>query len=1051
MPWIHYKNAARKCVVVSLALFLGLAAHAQRYFFENVSVQQGLAASKVYAVVQDGFGLVWVGTEAGLVQYDGNTVRNFGTADGVARNGARSLLVDKDGHLWAGHLDGGLTYYDGSAFHSLTVADGMTSAITGIAQMADGSIWLATAGHGAFHFDGAPGDGNRIEAKQFTKDADLQPVLLNAVRLTDDRICFIEDQGAIRVLDPSTKHFIDLDLPGWHGLFESSSLFQDSKGSMWIGTRGGGAFRFEQGASKPVQYSPANGLPSGTVMCFGEDSEGQVWVGTFDGGLALIQKNGIRTFNKNNGLHASFIRCIERDREGNLLIGTNDNGVDIFKGDRFVSFGEQDGLSDPQVWAVMEDDAGNTWFGTNSGIMILNEGRNGSRIRTVRTQDAQNGTGLSSNAIRSFEEDDKGYVWIGTDKGLHRYDPRTERVTPEVEVTGLLAFNSVTALEVGQPGELWVGGQNGLIRFVPGSGSVPIRYTEADGLASDNIVAIFRDSHGTIWVGSTVKGITRIDNGQAKPVDLGRAFTATAFVEDQEGRIWVGTEGQGLIVLKDNKQVQLFTTTEGLLDNRIKALGMDEHGHVWIGTNKGLNKWRPKKGGFIAFTERAGFTGIEVKPNAVWTTKAGDLWFGTANGATRVGSEKGAEKAIAPLVAIRGWKVNLEDRTTKEVRLDHSERSIRIAYGSVSLSDPAAVRYLYKLDGLDEDWQPITSETDAYYPALPPGNYTFQVKAMDRSGLWSDPPAELDFTILPPWYRSWWFYTALAVALGIILFSYIKVRERQLKLRNQVLERKVEERTAEVVAQSKEIEGQKGQIEGLLLNILPKEISEELKDKGKATARRHEAVTVMFTDMKGFTKVAEKMTPEQLVNELDECFIQFDGIIGKYGIEKIKTIGDSYMCASGVPSPEKYHAVKSVLAALEVRNLMDHWHRERTAKGEQAWALRIGLHSGPVVAGVVGKRKFAYDIWGDAVNTASRMESSGEPGEVNVSGVTFELVKDWFVCEHRGAIEAKNKGRIDMYFIRRIKPEFSKDAAGMEPNDALLARLGITLFAEELA
>jgi class 3 adenylate cyclase len=279
--------------------------------------------------------------------------------------------------------------------------------------------------------------------------------------------------------------------------------------------------------------------------------------------------------------------------------------------------------------------------------------------------------------------------------------------------------------------------------------------------------------------------------------------------------------------------------------------------------------------------------------------------------------------------------------------------------------------------------------------------------------------------------------------LGTSLLSYIKLRERQLRLRNQILERKVEERTAEVVAQSKEIEGQKGRIEDLLLNILPKEISEELKDKGKATARRHEQVTVLFTDMKGFTQAAEKMTPEELVNELDECFIQFDEIVGRYGIEKIKTIGDSYMCAAGVPTSDPFHAQKCVLAALEIRDLMDRWRKAREAQGKTPWVLRIGLHSGPVVAGVVGKRKFAYDIWGDTVNTASRLESSGAPGEVNISGTTFALVKEYFDCESRGQVAAKNKGSIDMYFVRGIKEGHRSDATGTRPNARFLAAIGV--------
>jgi len=1044
---MHYKVLLIQAVLVLCLGSFVVPAKAQRYFFENVAVQQGLA-SKVYTALQDPYGMIWIGTETGLSSYDGNVVVNYGTQDGLAANGVPALCMDKDGALWIGHLDGGLSYYDGHQFRALTVATSMQSDITGIVQANDGSIWLSTAGQGAFRVEGAPDESGALKVQQFEEAAGLRKVLRGVVRLQDDRLCFVQDAGTIRAYDPGSKQFTVLDLPGVTDVFKIITLFQDSRKALWVGTNEGGAFQFDAEGKLTSRYDPSNGLASGMVFTFGEDVEGRIWAGTMDKGVCLFEKNRVRTFNKSNGLHSDFVRCIVRDREGNLLIGTNDSGLDIFKGDRFVSFGEADGLSDPQVFAVTEDSQGRTWFGTNGGIVIISGKEGGGVAQTITSQQ---GT-LTTNFIRCLREDDKGFMWIGTHNGgLIRYDPRSGKAVYDIELSAGLGDSRVTALEVGQSGELWVGGVNGLRRYLPGSGTVPTIYNEENGLAGNNIVSVYRDPKGSIWVGSLAKGVTRIDNGQAQRLDLGRLFTPTAFVQDLEGRIWVGTEGQGILVLKNGKVVQEFTTNEGLLHNNIKALGIDDHGHVWIGTSRGLNKWRPKKGGFIAFTERAGFTGLEVKPNAVWTTRTGDLWFGTVNGATRVGSEKGAERSIAPLVALRGWKVNLEDRSMTESRLSHNDRNVRIAFGSVSLSDPAAVRYQYRLNGLDDDWQPITTTAEAYYPALPPGNYIFQVKAMDRSGLWSDPPARLEFAILPPWYRSWWFYTALALIIGIVLFSYIKVRERQLRLRNQILERKVEERTAEVVAQSKEIEGQKGRIEDLLLNILPKEISEELKEKGKATARRHEKVTVMFTDMKGFTQAAEKMTPEELVNELDECFIGFDEIVGRYGIEKIKTIGDSYMCAAGVPTSDAHHALKCTLAGLEVRELMNEWRLQREAQGKIPWILRIGVHTGPVVAGVVGKRKFAYDIWGDTVNTASRMESSGEPGEVNVSGATYALVKDRFVCEHRGQVAAKNKGAIDMYFVRRIKEGWCADPHGQLPNARFLKEIGLSVPEQELA
>ena len=1034
-----------RSLVTCLAAIALLSSYAQRYFFENISVQQGLPASKVYCAAQGADGLIWIGTEAGLASYDGVTVFGNGTADGVASGGVRALLVDSNGGMWAGHLEGGLTYFDGRRFRSLKVGPGITSAITGIVQDKSGAIWLATVGQGAWKLGAVPEEGDAISGEQFGSAIGLKDRLLAMVVLKDGRLCFVEDGGTLLTLENGEVR--NMVIPGVEEVFRPSALFQDSRGNLWVGTQGGGAFRMEPKTNLITRYDIGNGMRSNTVMCFGEDVDGNVWIGTYDGGLCAVSAKGVKPYDQSNGLHARFIRCVIPDREGNLLIGTNDAGLDIFKGDRFVSYGEADGLTDAKVFAVMEDHQGRSWFGTNDGIVIL--ARDGASPEYITVQQGQ----LTTNFIRSLKEDDKGYVWVGTENGgLLRYDPRTGRAQYDVELSGSLAEGKVTALEMGQTGEIWVGGLNGLRRHLPNSGTVPTVYTVEEGLAGNNVTAIFRDHDGTIWVGSTVNGVTRIDNGKATRVDLGRSFAASCFTQDKEGRIWVGTEGQGIIVLQNGKEVQRFTTEQGLLSNTIKALGVDGGGHVWIGTNKGLNKWRHKKEGFIAFTERAGFTGIEVKPNAVCALANGGILFGTVNGATRVGNEKESDRTIPPLVTIRAWKVNLEDRPlVTDMSLDHTERNVRIVYGSVALSDPGAVRYQYMLEGLDDIWQPITTTTEANYPALPPGKYTFRVKAMDRTGEWTDPPAEFRFTMLPPWYRSWWFYTVLALSVGVVLFSYIKVRERQLRLRNLVLEQKVEERTAEVVAQSKEIEGQKGRIEDLLLNILPKEISEELKEKGKATARRHEEVTVMFTDMKGFTRVAEKMTPEELVSELDDCFIHFDGIIERYGIEKIKTIGDSYMCAAGVPTQDPMHAHKCVLAGLEVRELMARWQRDHKAMGKEPWAMRIGVHTGPVVAGVVGKRKFAYDIWGDTVNTASRMESSGEVGEVNISGATFNVVKDHFDCVHRGQIDAKNKGNIDMYFVTRIKSEFSANKEGMVPNARFLEICGVPVSAEQLA
>ena len=209
----------------------------------------------------------------------------------------------------------------------------------------------------------------------------------------------------------------------------------------------------------------------------------------------------------------------------------------------------------------------------------------------------------------------------------------------------------------------------------------------------------------------------------------------------------------------------------------------------------------------------------------------------------------------------------------------------------------------------------------------------------------------------------------------------------------------------------------KKRTEELLLNILPNETAQELKQKGKAETKNFENVTVLFTDFKGFTKISEKLTPKELITEIDTCFKGMDRIMVKYGIEKIKTIGDAYMAAGGLPKVNTTHAIDVVKAAEEILVLMDELKHERIDKNLPFFEIRIGIHSGPVIAGIVGIKKFSYDIWGDTVNTASRMESSGEVNRINLSGATYELIKHRYQCEYRGKIEAKNKGKIDMYFL----------------------------------
>ena len=255
---------------------------------------------------------------------------------------------------------------------------------------------------------------------------------------------------------------------------------------------------------------------------------------------------------------------------------------------------------------------------------------------------------------------------------------------------------------------------------------------------------------------------------------------------------------------------------------------------------------------------------------------------------------------------------------------------------------------------------------------------------------------------------------------------------------NVNLENKVRERTRDLEAARRTAEREREKSDRLLLNILPKEIAEEMKRSGIPEPLHYESVTVLFTDFVGFTQFAEKMSPRELVDELHECFSQFDAIMREHGLEKLKTIGDSYMCCGGIPSVNLTHPVDTVLAALKIQQEVNRTARAKEAAGRPCWQLRLGIHTGPLIAGVIGETKFAYDVWGDTVNTASRMESSGTAGKINISPSTFRLVRKFFECRYRGRIKAKNKGKLAMYYVLGIKPELAQDDDRTRPNDRFL-------------
>lgn len=358
--------------------------------------------------------------------------------------------------------------------------------------------------------------------------------------------------------------------------------------------------------------------------------------------------------------------------------------------------------------------------------------------------------------------------------------------------------------------------------------------------------------------------------------------------------------------------------------------------------------------------------------------------------------------------------------------IPYHDNNIRIELSSTNYIDNK-VKYQYYIEGRDQIWSEWSSNPYIYFGKLKEGIYNIRIRSKDYRGDTSEVTSLL-FQIDPPFYRSWWAYVFYILSGGILLFiaykTYLLNLHKALENGNVNNQKKDAIRIIETDPRA-----------GVKNFDFYSNIDED-KVKDKTRWDKYEMVTVLFSDIQGFTKIAESMNPELLIDELDRFFFHFDSVVEKYNIEKIKTIGDAYMAAGGIPRKSIANPVEVVLAALEMQNYMKQLRKTKI----DIWDLRIGIHSGPVIAGIIGHKKRSFDIWGDTVNTASRMESTGEAGKVNISSETYKFVKDFFLCEYRGKLPVKYKGNIDMYFVKGLRPELSINLVGL-PNRKFFLKL----------
>jgi ligand-binding sensor domain-containing protein/signal transduction histidine kinase len=752
-----------------------------RYVHQAWTTDEGLPQNSVYAITQTRDGYLWLGTDEGLVRFDGLrfTVFDRTNTPAIADPFVFALHEAPDGSLWAGTDRGGLIRYRDGRFSHYGRELGLPSArVQAITSDARGTLWVALRGAGL----------GRLSADRFT-------ILGKDAGLASDNVL---------------------------------ALWVDRAGTLWVGTDAG-LDHLEGG--RFVHVGPGDGLPLGGVRAIHEDRSGKLWIGVLGGALgarfrdgALCVKKGPRfeVVATGDGLPSMAVMTVLDDRDGNLWLGTAGGGIVRVRDGRFEHSLLSDTTSDDMVYAIAEDSDGNLWIGTQPGG--LHRLRN-SRFVTYETRD-----GLTDGVIESLVEDRHGAMWIGTHAGGVC---RLERGVPRCLTTqNGLAHDRVNAMVEDSDGAMWLGTEGGVNRLHGGSIA---RYTTRDGLPVDHVNALLRDRAGVLWLGTWGGGVGRmIGDRIERPAgatgryvnvlhqrrsgeiwigtteglaiwtgdrmvnatgELGMPAAVEAIHEDRDGYVWIGTRRDGLFLYKDGRLTQ-YTTGTGLYDNLVGTLLEDASGHFWITCNKGIFRVSRQALLEVAAGRRATvasrvFDTADGMKNREcdfgqgrWKARDGRLWFATVGGVAVIDPARLASNSQPARVHIGPLIVDGDERGEPAPTLDYGSRRIEFRFVGLSLSAPSRVGYRYRLEGFDPDWVDGGDSRTAQYTNLPPGPYRFHVIASNGDAVWSPDAAPLAFTVASPiWRRPWFALTlfglAIVAVLGIAQVRVVRLRRAQ--------------------------------------------------------------------------------------------------------------------------------------------------------------------------------------------------------------------------------------------------------------------------------
>jgi ligand-binding sensor domain-containing protein/signal transduction histidine kinase len=851
--------------------------------FTNYTTSQGLASNSVTCVIEDRNGNLWFATGNGLSRFDprSKSFKNFTTTDGLPHNNVQTLLEDRQGNIWVGCRDGIARLDQGSK--SFTVLPAMAGKVVfSILEDRNGNFFFGCYG-GLYYLSGKERSmhGEKAGVTEYTVSKGLpSSIIANMVEDRTGKI-WMATYGGLCRFDPNTnsfksQHAVFTNYTKEQGLPSNNLLdvIEDLKGNIWIASNGGGVSRLDQGGRIITTYTKAQGLAEDHIISIFQDKNRNIWFGT-EGGISRLdrEEKSFKGLTTAQGLVDYWVFSIVEDKKGDIWFCTQGDGVSRMDRDwkTITTYSTAQGLASNFIIFILEDKNGNIWFGSNEGVSRFD-----GKTFTNYTREQ----GLVNNMVREIIEDKEGNLWIATDEGISRFNLNGKSLPgANIAITNFtteqgLANNSIKSIMEDNDGNLWVGTYGG--GYSRYDGKTFLNFTVADGLADDNVHDIVEDKQGNIWLG-TNKGLTVLKGFNRENTSSGGSMKTESIQPP-------GKLSNDEITKGGYKPVfEIYHTSTGypIKDIYWNSLCVSANNILWAGTGENLVRFDYSSVYKDPLPPKVFIQNLKVNNEKIpWNNLLFPFPGKEKPGADSITISPG----ITEEVTLFGRRMDEKQRDTlrekfRDIKFDgvtrfyplptnlalpYHHNNVTLEFAGIETAKPTLVKYQYMLEGYDNDWSPVSSQTTATFGNIHEGSYTFKVKARSPEGVWSE-PVIYTFRVLSPWYRTWWAYALYILAFSGALGSFIRWRISALKKEKVVLEEKVTIRTHELQAEKEKVETTLTELRDTQVQLIQRE---KMASLGELTAGIAHEIQNPLNFVNNFSETSVELIDE-VEQELD--------------------------------------------------------------------------------------------------------------------------------------------------------------------------------------